>query len=135
MKRLTYSRIAVPALVATAIIVSSCIYDAPGDRFYRTLWKSSSVPLGPYMEDEITLEFLCGNQVTLKDAAGVIVAYGTYDSDDDVAVFSDMQLHIDNVRISFMEAHRSGDTLFLIWLPDFMKYPFTTSFDRLSAYE
>lgn len=135
MKRLTSSLIAVSALVATAVFVSSCISDAPGDRFYRTLWKSSSVPLGPYMEDAITLEFLCDNQVTLKDASGVIVSYGTYDSDDDVAVFSDMYLYIGNVRISFMEAHRNGDTLFLLWLPDFMEYPFTTSFDRLSAYE
>ena len=43
---------------AAAFIFTSCIFDAPGDRFYRTLWRSSEVPLGPFSVDKLTLEFL-----------------------------------------------------------------------------
>lgn len=135
MKRFVLALAAVLPLVTAAFISTSCIYDAPGDRFYRTLWKSSPEPLGPYATGTLTVEFLCGNQVTVKDGKGVIIAYGDYDFDDDVAVFTDMKCVVDGVEIFFTEAHRNGDVLFLLWRPDFMAYPFTVSLDRLSAYE
>lgn len=135
MKRSITDLVAILSLVMATFFCTSCIYDAPGDRFYRTLWKSSPEPLGPYSTGALTVEFLCGNQVTVKNGNGVIIAYGDYDFDDDVAVFPDMKAVVDGVEISFTEAHRNGDILFLLWRPDFMAYPFTVSLERLSSYE
>ena len=135
MKRLILDLIAVLSLLTASLAAASCIYDAPGDRFFRTLWKSTPDPLGPYVTEEITLEFLCDGQVTIKNNDGVIIAYGPYAFDDAVAVFPDLTIVVDGVKITFMEAHRNGDTLFLLWRPDFMAYPFTTALNRLSSYE
>lgn len=37
--------------------------------------------------------------------------------------------------LTFIEAHRNGDTLFLQWRVDGIPYPFTTALHRLSEYE
>ncbi len=134
MKRLILSCAAILPLMAAAFATTSCIYDAPGDEFYRTLWKSTPEPLSPYQTGELTVEFLCDNRITVKDG-GTIIAHGTYASDDHVAAFTGLEPVIDGVRISFLEAHRNGDTLFLMWCPENTVYPFTISLDRLSAYE
>ena len=135
MKRLILDLVAALLLIAASLATVSCIYDAPGDRFFRTLWKSTPDPLGPYVTEEITLEFLCDGQVTIKNNDGVIIAYGPYAFDDAVAVFPNLAVVVDGVQITFLEAHRNGDTLFLLWRPDFTDYPFTTTLDRLSSYE
>lgn len=133
MKRLILSCIAIVSLMAAAFSVTSCIYDAPGDEFYRTLWKSTPEPLGIFHTDELTVEFLCDNKITVKDG-GRIIAHGTYASDDHVAVLTGLEPVIDGTRISFVEAHRSGDTLFLLWRSDLMSYPSAISLDRLSPW-
>lgn len=114
---------------------SSCIFEAPGDQFYRTLWNSSQVPLGPMAVDALTLEFLCGERVTLKDGSGIIIAHGTYSPDGNVAVLDEVIAVVDGINVSFVEAHRNGDTLFLLWRPEGMMYPFTTAMERRSSYE
>lgn len=114
---------------------NSCIFEAPGDRFYRTLWNSSQVPLGPLDIEELTLEFLCGERVTLKDGSGTIIAHGTYSPDGNVAVLGEVTAVIDETTVSFVEAHRNGNTLFLLWRPDGMLTPFTTAMERRSSYE
>ena len=114
---------------------NSCIFEAPGDRFYRTLWNSSQVPLGPLNIEELTLEFLCGERVTIKDGSGTIIAHGTYSPDGNVAVLGEVTAVIDETTVSFVEAHRNGDTLFLLWRPDGMLTPFTTAMERRSSYE
>ena len=114
---------------------NSCIFEAPGDRFYRTLWNSSQVPLGPLDIEELTLEFLCGERVTIKDGSGTIIAHGTYSPDGNVAVLGEVTAVIDETTVSFVEAHRNGDTLFLLWRPDGMLTPFTTAMERRSSYE
>ena len=114
---------------------SSCIFEAPGDQFYRTLWNSSQVPLGPLDIEELTLEFLCGERVTIKDGSGTIIAHGTYSPDGNVAVLGEVTAVIDETTVSFVEAHRNGDTLFLLWRPDGMLTPFTTAMERRSSYE
>ena len=123
------------AVLISLSISSSCIYEAPGDKFYRTLWNSSQVPLGPLDVDELTLEFHCGDKVTLKDGSDMIIAHGTYFPDDNVAVLQEVVAVIDDITVSFVEAHRNGDTLFLLWRPEDMMYPFTTAMERLSSYE
>ena len=115
--------------------LSSCIYEAPGDKFYRTLWQSSHVPLGPLDIDVLTLEFLCGERITIKDGFGIIIAHGTYSPDGNVAALEEVTAIINEVTICFVEAHRNGDTLFLLWRPEGMMYPFTTAMERRSSYE
>lgn len=121
---------AIIPIMAVAFSLNSCIYEAPGDEFYRTLWSSSEVPLGPIDVDELTLEFLCGNKVTIKDGNNIIIAYGSYDPDGRTAVFTDIVATIDDIAITFLEAHLDNDVLFLLWRPDDMLYPFTTALTR-----
>ena len=115
--------------------LSSCIYEAPGDNFYRTLWSSSQISLGPLSSDSLTLEFLCGERVTIKDGCGIIIAHGTYSPDGNVAVLDEVIAVVDGINVSFVEAHRNGDTLFLLWRPEGMMYPFTTAMERRLSYE
>ena len=114
--------------------LSSCIYEAPGDNFYRTLWSSSQIPLGPLSADSLTLEFLCGERVTIKDGCGIIIAHGTYSPDGNIAALEEVTAVINEVTIYFVEAHRNSDTLFLLWRPEGMMYPFTTAMERRSSY-
>lgn len=132
MKRIHLLGIAALAVLFGA---NSCIFEAPGDNFYRTLWNSSQVPLGPLDVDALTLEFLCGERITLKDGNGTIIAHGTYSPDGNVAVLSEAIAVANGVNVSFVEAHRNGDTLFLLWRPEGMIYPFTTAMERRSSYE
>jgi hypothetical protein len=131
MKRFHLSRL---IFLSLALGLSSCIFEAPGDNFYRTLWSSSRVPLGPLYADALTLEFLCGERVTIKDSSGIIIAHGTYSPDGNVAALEEVTAVINEVTIYFVEAHRSGDTLFLLWRPEGMMYPFTTAMERRSSY-
>ena len=114
--------------------LSSCIYEAPGDNFYRTLWSSSQIPLGPLSADSLTLEFLCGERVTIKDGCGIIIAHGTYSPDGNIAALEEVTAVINEVTICFEHAHRSGDTLFLLWRPEGMMHTITTAMERRSSY-
>lgn len=147
MKRMTNILAAMALWVVAASGLNSCIYDNdPYDMFYRTLWESDEVPLGPFPTDELTLEFLCGNAVSIKTglsdntndgaSAGTRsgTSYGTYSSNDQTAVFHDLTMEFDGMLITFIDAQRSGDTLFLRWRIEDSLYPFTTTMHRLSAY-
>lgn len=114
---------------------TSCIFDAPNDKFYRTLWKSDEVPLGPFAVNELTLEFLCGQNISIKTDANVLTGYGTYESDGQTAVFHNLTLTLEDHTITFIDADKSGETLFLRWRIEDSVYPFTTAMHRLSAYE
>lgn len=126
---------------AAAFIFTSCIFDAPGDRFYRTLWRSSEVPLGPFSVDKLTLEFLCGQSISIEaedTTSGIpvkTVRYGTYENDGETAVLKGLSIALQGSEITFMEAHRNDDTLFLLWRVEDSVYPFTTAMHRLSSYD
>ncbi len=126
---------------AAAFIFTSCIFDAPGDRFYRTLWRSSEVPLGPFSVDKLTLEFLCGQSISIEaedTTSGIpvkTVRYGTYENDGETAVLEGLSITLQGREITFMEAHRNDDTLFLLWRVEDSVYPFTTAMHRLSSYD
>lgn len=117
------------------LTATSCIFDAPDDRFYRTLWKSDEVPLGPFPVQELTLEFLCGQSICLKTDVNGIACYGSYESDDHTAIFQNLTLSLKDHTITFIDADWSGETLFLRWRIEDSVYPFTTAMRRLSAYE
>ncbi len=126
---------------AAAFIFTSCIFDAPGDRFYRTLWRSSEVPLGPFSVDKLTLEFLCGQSISIEaedTTSGIpvkTVRYGTYENDGETAVLEGLSITLQGREITFMEAHRNDDILFLLWRVEDSVYPFTTAMHRLSSYD
>ena len=127
-------------LIFTITTLTGCIYDAAGDKFYRTLWKSSEVPLGPFDASTLTLEFLCNDMVSIKTTdstrkSGARQIYGTYHHNGTTAVLQDLEFTLNDRQITFIEAQRDGDILFLLWRVDGMMYPFTTALQRLSAYE
>ena len=94
-------------LSTAATISTSCIYDAPGDKFYRTLWTSEETlpayeTIATHKEPisgsdaepalcGITLEFLCGGSVSIK-AEGAAGSYGKYEFHGATAYFSNLSL-------------------------------------------
>ena len=94
-------------LAATLILTSSCIYDAPNDRFYRTLWVCEEPPFnnaeavstygleegGDNLSDggRLTVEFLCDGKVTVT-ATGAVGSYGSYDTYGTTAYFAGLEL-------------------------------------------
>ena len=121
-------------LLAALVMSASCIYDAPGDHFYRTLWTSSESPLGNVPIEEFTLDFLCGQAVCLKSSSGSATVYGTYESNQYTATFSNLILYIDNQTLTFIDAQRHNDTLTLNWRQENSPETFTTNLHRLSSY-
>lgn len=135
MKRLTNILAAMALWVVAVFGLNSCIYDNdPDDRFYRTLWESDEVPLGPFPVEDLTLEFLCGNSIKISTDARAGASFGTYASNDQTAVFHDLTLEMDGHLVTFIDAQLSGDILFLRWRIEDSVYPFTTAMHRLSAY-
>lgn len=137
-----YKIITAIATCAVAVFaLSSCIFDAPGDRFYRTLWKSDEVPLGPFPVDKLTVEFLCGQGIciTAEDSSSGTLTkttrYGTYETDGHKAIIEGVTMTLWDHDITFIEARLEGKTLFLLWRIEDSVYPFTTPMQHLSAYE
>lgn len=168
MKRLT-SRAASPSapsfgrhsLLLLALVVPfglcACVFDAPGDRFYRTLWVSEDEPFSDGItavadwedsdqdgssRDELigkmTIEFLCGGSVTVT-ATGATGSYGTYDFHDTTAYFSNLRLTYMTgstpIVIILEEAHRTDDLLLISWHYYGSKVSGTTRLVRKGSYE
>lgn len=148
---------AVMTIMTAASVFNSCIYESPwGDEFYRTLWKADEAPLGAFEASALTLEFLCNGQVLIRtvpaeDDSAISSSHGKYSFDGNVATFSGLSLTYDadqvpdvhyqdgnsngTVSLIFTEAHRDGDSMFLIWGVNGMEQSFSTYMRRLSAYE
>ena len=125
--------------LASGILATSCIYERPsGDEFYRTLWKSEEIVLGPFEVNSLTLEFLCndGAYISVGDA---LTVYGTYSPDGNTTLLNEISAYINSdgekTTVRFIEANRYGDTLVLNWQVTGNQFPFTTSMRRLSEYE
>ena len=134
MKRLANTSTAVALWTMAVFCLESCIFDAPGDKFYRTLWECTEVPLGPFDVNELTLEFLCGNAISLKTDTSPGIIYGTYDSDGETAIFHDLVVELQGLTVTFIDAQLSGSILFLRWRVENSIYPFTTPMHRQSTY-
>lgn len=129
MKRLIISFLAL-LLAAMSLYLSSCIYDAPGDKFYRTLWTAQEEILG-----KITLDFLCDGNVCIKAQNSGFDDYGTYQSDGLYATLTDLSLTIGDRTLNILEAHRNGDNLTLTCLFSNSQSPLIIPMTRLSAYQ
>ena len=117
-------------LCAVAALATSCIYEESDDEFYRTLWKAEEAPFG-----EITLDFLCGNQISIKASNAIFDDYGTYSADGDTATFQDLFLIVDDQSYIIEQAIRDGDELFLSWHKANTRTLTVTLMHRLCAYE
>lgn len=135
MKRFALPSMAILIGMAFALTSTSCIFDAPGDRFYRTMWESEQVHLSPHQVEDITLEFLCENYISLKTGSSRITSYGTYCCNQQTALFQDLTLELDEQTITFIDALLEGDNLILRWRAEDSDDTFTTSMHRLSLYE
>ena len=135
MKRFTNILTAAVLWTAAVFGFTSCIFEDAGDRFYRTLWESTDVPLGPFSANELTLEFLCGNSISISTDNRAGASFGSYDSNGQTAVFHDLTMEIDGLLVTFIDADLSGNTLFLRWRVENSVYPFTTAMHRVSTTE
>ena len=135
MKRIRNKHAAVALGVMAVFGMNSCIYESDlNDRFFRTLWECTQVPLGPFQADELELEFLCGGTVRLQSDALPAPIYGTYETDGQNAIFQNLMIEIEGYTVTFIDARVSGDTLFLRWRIENSVYPFTTPMHRLTSY-
>ena len=159
----TPNRTCLHPLMLTAsvfIIFQSCIYDAPGDEFYRTLWVSEVLDTTDALtvaEDIATftsngshsdavdtpalpgliLEFLCDGNICIQ-STGAAGSYGTYDSHGSTARFQDLHLTFfhkgDEITIIVEEAHRRGDLLTINWHFSDSSESYITNLVRKSSY-
>jgi hypothetical protein len=135
MKRIRNKHAAVALGVMAVFGMNSCIYESDlNDRFFRTLWECTEVPLGPFQADELELEFMCGGSVRLQSDALPAPIYGTYETDGENAFFQNLTIEIEGHTVTFIDASVSGDTLFLRWRIENSVYPFTTPMHRLTSY-
>lgn len=146
MKHLINLKAAITVIMAAYLLMTSCIYEAPGDRLYRTLWKSSEAPL-----EGLTLEFHCDNWISARFTEDSLVSFSRYDPHRYSATFQDLSVSLGGTPIIIEEAHRQDDSLTIYWhlLPDetskeatlphgqnlHQGEQYSTRLHRLSAYE
>lgn len=136
MKPHLFRSIATYPLMAVALISTSCTFDSPSeDEFYQTLWESSEVPLGPFPIEELTLEFLSNQNVSIQTGTDARTIYGRYEYYQTTSVFQNLILKSQGRTITFVDATLSGDILFLRWRIEDSVYPFTTPMHRLTSYK
>ena len=110
MKRLISRHAAIIPLMAAFFFATSCIYDAPDDRFYRTLWTTEESPL-----EGLTIEFLCGNGISAQSESAASGSYGSYETHELTAYFTGLSITYDAFTAIIEEAHRTDDLLLISW--------------------
>lgn len=138
------------------VSLTSCIYDAPCDEFYRTLWTSEEAPFNyaaPYKADNsalvtdktrsekpngLTLEFLCGGSARIL-ATGAAGSYGKYEHHGSTAYFAELHLTYNNNGspsiIIIEEAHRTDELLLISWHYSGSATSYSTRMIRKSSYD
>ena len=155
MKRLT-SYAGLLLAVLSSLFLSSCIYDAPGDKFYRTLWVCDNSIMVSGIDpvsvpdpsstlyssqrpsiDDFTIEFLCDGFVSVR-ADGASGSYGSYEAHGNIAHFTDLYLQYTTsdttVTIIIEEATRHNDLLEINWHLNGSTTPHINTLSRKSSY-
>ena len=119
-------------LLIADLICSSCIcLYSEYELCSKTRWTSEERPLGPINVNELILSFEDDVNVTicLSDREEL---HGTYHDDGPTTTFSNLQIEIDGITVTFIEAHlKNEETLFLLWQVEDILYPFTTALHPL----
>ena len=133
------------SIIATCIIASYCIYESSTeeDELFLSSWKSDEVPLGPLDVSSLTMEFLKDNNVSILTTSKMenegctekCQIHGKYSLKGAKVIFHKLYLHLDEYEVSFLEAERSGEFIFLTWCINTTPYPFTTALHRISENE
>lgn len=113
-------------------ICSSCIcLSSEYETCTKTQWSSEERPLGPINVNELILSFDDDVNVTIS-LADLVELHGKHYDDGPTSTFSNLQVEIDGLTITFIEAHLKNDeTLFLLWQVEDILYPFTTALHPL----
>lgn len=110
MKRLISPHAAIIPLMAALFFATSCIAEAPGDRFYRTLWTTEESPL-----NGLTLEFLCDGWISAQAPGADSGSYGEYVPHGSDAEFTGLNVMYKDFTAVIEEAHLADDTLLISW--------------------
>jgi len=108
----------------------SCIYEHYGDPYYRTLWMSDEPDFGVF-----SIDFLCENMMAVKADNAEFDDYGFYSTDGKAAFFDDLSISVEGLTAVFVEAHRKGDMLELVWQSVDDGKTGTMKLSRLSSYD
>ena len=131
-------------LIVLSTAVNSCVLDGYDDSFSGTSWRSDEVPLGPFEVSGLILEFQGDGRVTVclemdegavEVLGGCVTLSGEFSVDGETAVLHDLNVTlgatiesvVESLDVTFIEAHLSGKTLFLLWRVENAVYPFTTA--------
>ena len=90
------------ALTSILLLLTSCIYDAPGDQFYRTLWASAEAPFYTAGANDDT--------DIITDIAAYVDTAGDTDSDTDIATEASTAGSTDSDTDIATESSTAGNT-------------------------
>ena len=96
--------------MAALFFISSCIFDAPNDQFYRTRWTTSEEPLSG-----LIIEFKCDGYISANSESDSCMLLGKYEPDKTIAYFTDLYVCYDSCTIIIEQAELSKDNLFISW--------------------
>ena len=117
-------------LLISVVSSVSCIYENAGDPYYRTLWMCDDPEFGI-----ISVDFLCDNMMAVKASNAEFDDYGYYSTDGKAAYFDDLSIIVADMTAVFVEAHRNGDELQLVWLSEKDSRSVTMNLRRLTSYD
>ena len=115
-------------LPIAAVTCTMCVYlHTEYESYTNNKWTSDERPLGPMGVDQLVLSFERNGKVSVALDDDQVLE-GVYKDDGSIATFSNLQVEIDGLDVTFIEAHlKSEETLFLLWQVEDILYPFTTA--------
>lgn len=119
-------------LLIAGMTCTMCVYlDTEYESYTKNKWTSYERPLGPIGVDQLVLSFESGGKTSVILDENLILE-GSYEDDGATATLSNLQVEIDGLTVTFIEAHlKNEETLFLLWQAEDILYPFTTALHPL----
>ena len=119
-------------ILIAGITCTMCVYlYTEYGSYTKNKWTSDERPLGPIGVYQLVLSFENGGRVSITFDDNQMLE-GGYEEDGSTATFSNLQVEIDGLTVTFIEAHlKSEETLFLLWQVEDILYPFTTALHPL----